>query len=230
MLGELVAVPRPASIEADGPAVLEMSGVRAWPGGDPIDLRFAQGEVVGITGLIGAGKSELVEQVFGVRPIVDGEIRLHGRPFTPKTPSDAVAARIGFVPEERSKQAIIPEWSVTQNITVPYLTRYSRVAGILDANAERSITRSIAKRMSLVYAGPAARIESLSGGNQQKVVVGRWMQAAVDLLDPGRAVPRHRRRCARGHLEGVARDGTIALPSSWSHRSRGDPGGRRSRA
>jgi simple sugar transport system ATP-binding protein len=182
MLGELVAVPRPESVEAVGAVVLELSGIRAWVGGDPIDLRFAQGEVVGITGLIGAGKSEVVEQVFGVRPIIDGEIRLHGRPFAPRAPSDAVAARVGFVPEERSKQAIVPGWSVTQNITLPYLNLYSRIVGILDGQAERSIARSVAKRMSLVYAGPGAPIESLSGGNQQKVVVGRWMQTGVDLL------------------------------------------------
>jgi simple sugar transport system ATP-binding protein len=182
MLGELVAVHRPPSDSHGGDLVLELDGIRAWPDGDPIHLEVRQGEVVGLTGLIGAGKTEVVEQVFGARPLVDGEMRLRGKPFRPSGPNEAVSAGIGMVPEERGKQAIIPAWPVSSNVTLPYLADYAGIAGIVSPGAERAATRAVAQRLSLVYGGPDAPIESLSGGNQQKVAVGRWLHADAELL------------------------------------------------
>ena len=217
MLGELNAAEERSGDRQVGEAVLELAGMRAWPGSDPIHLQLRRGEVVGLTGLIGAGKTEIVEQIFGARPIVDGSMRLRGTPFVPDGPSKAVASGIGMVPEERGKQAIIPGWSVRENITIPFLRRYSGIAGLLSPARERETTEAIGRRMSLVYGGPDAPIDSLSGGNQQKVVVGRWLQVESDLLildEPFRGIDIGTRADISAELRAISSRQAVLVVSS----------------
>jgi simple sugar transport system ATP-binding protein len=184
MLGELttLATERPARVAAGvAGEVLRLSGVVAWRGGPPIDLVAHRGEVLGLTGLIGSGKTELMEQIFAARPLVQGSMTLDGRPFAPKTPADAVAAGVAFVPEDRATLALIPRWSVTHNITLPYLAEYGW-AGFMRAAVERVVADRFVSEMHIRCTGPDAEIASLSGGNQQKVVVARWLQSNSPLL------------------------------------------------
>jgi simple sugar transport system ATP-binding protein len=217
MLGELIAAEDTSGERDLGEAVLEVDGLRAWPGGDQVHLQLRRGEVVGLTGLIGAGKTEIVEQIFGARPIVDGHMRLRGRPFVPHGPSEAVKSGIGMVPEERGRQAIIPDWSVRENVTIPFLRRYSGIAGLLSLRRERDSTEAIGRRMSLVYGGPDAPIDSLSGGNQQKVVVGRWLQVQSDLLildEPFRGIDIGTRADISAELRAISRRQAVLVVSS----------------
>ncbi|MDP8958594.1 MAG: sugar ABC transporter ATP-binding protein [Actinomycetota bacterium] len=165
-------------------AVLELRGVQAREGSKPFDLTLHRGEVVGLTGLVGAGKTELLEQLFGARPLVAGELRLGGRPYQPRHTHHAVRAGVALVPEERGVQAIVPQWSVTRNLTLPYLRRYQRL-GLTSRPAERRAAATVIDELGVRCTGPEAPIESLSGGNQQKVVVARWLQGdcCVLLLD-----------------------------------------------
>ncbi len=185
MLGELDALKarrsrRPPE-SAGGEVVLRADGLSARPDGPRVSFVARRGEVVGLTGLIGAGKTELVEQVFGARPLNGGRLTLRGRPFAPRSPADAVARGIGFVPEDRATLALIPRWSVTRNITLPFLRAYARL-GLMRPAAERSAAGRLAAELAIRCAGLAAPIGSLSGGNQQKVVVARWLQSGSDLL------------------------------------------------
>jgi simple sugar transport system ATP-binding protein len=217
MLGELVALAawtapgdRPTADE-----VLAVRGVPALPGGPAVDLSVSRGEVVGLTGLIGAGKTELLEQVFGARRLAGGELRLLGRPFRPSCPADAVRAGVALVPEDRATLALIPDWNVTRNITLPFLRAYGR-GGLMRRAAERAVASRFVDEMAIRCAGPDAGIASLSGGNQQKVVVARWLQSSSQLLlldEPFRGIDIGSRHVIVQHLR-AQRDRAVLVASS----------------
>jgi simple sugar transport system ATP-binding protein len=186
MLGELTTIASQAARPAETRAgnqdeLLRMSAVPARPGGPPVNLSVRRGEILGVTGLIAAGKTELLEQVFAARPLVGGSMMLYGRPFAPRSPADAVRAGVAFVPEDRATLAIIPGWTVTRNITLPYLRMYAW-AGLMRPAAEREVASKFVSAMRIRCSGAEASIASLSGGNQQKVVVARWLQSNSPLL------------------------------------------------
>jgi simple sugar transport system ATP-binding protein len=170
-----------AAVATEGEVVLQVAGAEAIPGGPRIDLAVRRGEVLGITGLLGSGKTELLEQLAGVRPLVAGAVTIDGVPFLPKHPVDAIAAGVGFVPEDRSRAAEVPGWSIADSLTLPDLARYRR-GPFLSRRAETRAADDVIRRLGVVASGPRAAIESLSGGNRQKVVVGRWIAAGSRLL------------------------------------------------
>ena len=215
MLGELVALEPPADAVVSGEEVLGIDGVPALRGGPAVSLSVARGEVVGLTGLIGAGKTELLEQVFGARPLLGGRLRLRGRPFAPASPADAVKAGVALVPEDRASLALIPDWSVTRNLTLPFMRTYERF-GLMRAGDERAAAIGFIERMDIRAEGPDATITSLSGGNQQKVVVARWLQAGSSLLlldEPFRGIDVGSRRTIVQGLR-AQRDRAILVASS----------------
>jgi simple sugar transport system ATP-binding protein len=176
MLGEQVEQLQHEA-RAGGAAVLEAEGVRAWPSAAPFSLIARTDEVVGMTGLIGSGKTEFLEQLYGARPLVSGSLRLRGEPYRPRDPRAAVAAGVGLVPEERGVQALLPGWSVRAHVSLPRLRGYSH-GGLLSRRDESSAAERVIDAFGVRCDGPAAAIETLSGGNQQKVVVGRWLGGA----------------------------------------------------
>jgi simple sugar transport system ATP-binding protein len=159
--------------------------VRAWPSAAPFSLTARTDEVVGMTGLIGSGKTEFLEQLYGARPLVSGTLRLRGEPYRPRDPRAAVAAGVGLVPEERGVQAVLPGWSVRAHVSLPRLRAHSR-GGLLSRRDESSAAERVIDAFGVRCDGPAAAIETLSGGNQQKVVVGRWLGGAVRGVPGGR--------------------------------------------
>ncbi|ROO85781.1 monosaccharide ABC transporter ATP-binding protein (CUT2 family) [Actinocorallia herbida] len=178
MLGARFA---PAAREAPvvGGPVLEATGIRALPEGTPFDLTVREGEVVGVTGLVGAGKTELLEQLFGARPLLSGVLTLDGRGHLPRDPAAAVDAGVALVAEEREAQAVVPGWSVRAHVGLP---RRAARFGVLSGAAEaRAAVRTIAA-FGVTPADPAADFATLSGGNQQKALVGRWFDGASRLL------------------------------------------------
>jgi len=177
MLGELAGdVARP-SAHPGGRAVVRFSGARVFADSERFDLELRAGEVLGLTGLIGAGKSELLGALFGVRPLAAGRIELDGNEIRPRHPAEAIALGVHLVPEDRAAQALIPGWSVRANATLALVRRFFTRIGL-----ERKRTNELIRDLDVASAGPEAPIESLSGGNQQKVVVGRW------LLKPARVL------------------------------------------
>lgn len=182
MLGELVTrVTTPARTSDSAEPALELDGVRAFRDSTPLNIVVEAGEVLGITGLLGAGKTELLHQIVGAAPLVDGRMCLHGRDLRPRHPSEAIARGIGFVPEDRRTAAEFPEWTIAANITLPSLKRHSRL-GLLRPAAERQTATTAIERLRIVCSGAWAGIRSLSGGNRQKVVVSRWLAAQSRLL------------------------------------------------
>jgi ribose transport system ATP-binding protein len=151
-------------------------------GTGPVSLSLRPGETLGLVGLRGAGHHAIARAIFGDRPITGGEIRLHGKPVAPKDPEQAMAAGIGFIPSKRAEEAMAAGLSVQENLFLnPGLTG-TGPATRLDPGEERARADQVVARYSVRPADPARPIATLSGGNQQKVIVARWLEGGVDLL------------------------------------------------
>jgi simple sugar transport system ATP-binding protein len=190
ILGTALAAPEPRSAVAASPGapttpsaapMLILRGARTRPDRPPLDLVVGAGQIVGLFGLIGAGKTSLFEALFGVRPLAAGHATLDGRPLAATSPREAIDRGVYLVPEDRAAQAVLPEWSIARNLSLPFLRQVGR-RGFLDRGAERRRAVAAIADLGVVAAGPSAPLRSLSGGNQQKVVVGRWLGQTARLL------------------------------------------------
>jgi ribose transport system ATP-binding protein/rhamnose transport system ATP-binding protein len=173
-----------AAARQRGEVVLTVEGLRAPPAVVDISFSVHRGEILGLGGLVGAGRSEAAEAIFGLRPRQGGTIALAGRRIHPRKPADAVAAGIGFVPEDRRAQNIVPDLSVKENLLLAHLGAH-RGFGLGYRRRDAAVARLLA-RLGL----PAERLLdasmlTFSGGMQQKVILARWllMEPAVLILD-----------------------------------------------
>ena len=150
------------------------------------ELNFAlrAGEIVGLAGLVGAGRTEMLRVLFGVEPMLDGEILMRGQPVQLRSPQDAIRAGLALVPEDRKQQGLLLEMAVRENLSLASLRRDQR-QGFLNRRQEHAITTGMIQDLGIRTPGPAQLVQFLSGGNQQKVVVGKWLalQPRVLLLD-----------------------------------------------
>jgi ABC-type sugar transport system ATPase subunit len=195
LIREMVGVEHLASVTADrtGPVlpvpVFTASGLSA-PGLGPISVSVNQGEVLGVAGLMGAGRSRLLHTIFGAIAATDGEMTLGGTRYAPRSPSDAVAAGVALVPEDRKQQSIIAIAPVRWNVTLATLRGLTR-RGFFSPKAEKAKAAEFVKVTGARMASIEQPIGSLSGGNQQRVIFGKWFAAAPKLLlldEPTRGV------------------------------------------
>ncbi|MGO1435864.1 MAG: sugar ABC transporter ATP-binding protein [Canibacter sp.] len=197
MLGHKVAEQSEMFEEARGTDVcLEVTEERLLFDSNPISVSFRAGEVTGIIGLIGAGKTELAKKIFGADRLTTGSMRLEGKPYAPRHPKDAVGHGVFLVPEDRASDSMLPGWSIGGTSTLPFLSRHSS-AGVISLKEERRVGADIIDEYNVVAVSPDQSMDALSGGNQQKVVVGRWQREKpkVMLLDePYRGVDLGARR------------------------------------
>ena len=150
----------------------------------PISLEVRAGEIVGIAGLVGAGRSELLTTLFGVTPAVAGSVAVGGRAATPRSPLEAIAAGLALVPEFRKQQGLVLEMAVRENMSLVALWPESR-AGLIDFARERRLAAEMIPALAIKTPGDRQAVQFLSGGNQQKVVLAKWlaMKPKVLLLD-----------------------------------------------
>ena len=168
-----------------GEMALEVRGVRTMANArHSIDLQVRSGEIVGLAGLVGAGRTELLRAIFGVDPLLGGEIRVAGQAVRVDHPRDAIQAGIGLVPEDRKDQGLVLEMAVRENLSLPSLRR-DQTRGFLNREQEADITEQMIRDLRIKTPGPEQIVQFLSGGNQQKVVLGKWlaMNPKVLLLD-----------------------------------------------
>ncbi len=165
--------PAAAAPVADPPLLAVRGLTRAGEFAD-VDLTVHSGEIVGIAGLVGSGRSELLETVYGARKANAGTVTVNGRRLRPGSVSAAVAHGLGMAPEERKSQALLLDEPIYRNITIAALRRYSRM-GFTNAARERSAAQVMATALALHPADVRRPVRTLSGGNQQKVVLGRWL-------------------------------------------------------
>ena len=156
---------------------------------DDVSFTLHAGEVVGLAGLIGAGRSEIAQSIFGLEPATRGTVWVRGARADIRSARDAVRMRIGFVPEDRKKQGLVLSMCTGENSTLPTLPLFARF-GWIDRSRERGVIHRLFERLR-VRAMPDAITAELSGGNQQKIVMAKWLAADCDILildEPTRGV------------------------------------------
>ncbi|RBM21846.1 ABC transporter [Prauserella sp. PE36] len=196
IVGHEAAPSRPASRVAndDRPVVLEVSDVRRGRALTGATLQLREGELLGIAGLVGSGRTELARAIFGADRIDSGTMRLFGRPYAPRSITDGIRHRIGLVSEERRAEALFLDLSVTSNLYVNTWRKHRvRFTPFTSSRRAERQAAEVSQELGVVLRQGGVRqpIGGLSGGNQQKVVIGRWLQTepAVLLLDePTRGV------------------------------------------
>ncbi len=192
MTGRLVenVFPDAVPVAADAPVLLEVEDLSLDGVFSDVSFSVRAGEIVGLAGLVGSGRSEIIETVYGARPASSGRVLVEGRPLPRGSVSAAVRAGLGLSPEERKSQGLVLGEPIFRNITLSSFARFAR-AGWLDERAERRIAREQITAMELRPDDPDLPAGTLSGGNQQKILLARWMAhgARVLLLDePTRGV------------------------------------------
>ncbi|WP_404827647.1 sugar ABC transporter ATP-binding protein [Streptomyces aureocirculatus] len=170
--------------------VLVVQGLAREGEFEPLDLELRPGEIVGLAGLVGSGRSEILETIYGARKPTRGQVRLEGRVLRPGSVRAAVRAGLGLAPEERKAQGLLMLESVTRNVSVSSMSRFS-YGGWVDRGKELRAAREATRELSLRPDNPAVPVRTLSGGNQQKAVLARWLLRGCRVLlldEPTRGV------------------------------------------
>jgi ribose transport system ATP-binding protein len=197
----------------EGPPVLEATGLRRGRVLDGVDVSVRPGEIVGLAGLLGSGRTETARAVFGADPLDEGTIEVKGSPRRMRSPRDAIHLGLGLCPEDRKTEGIVPDMSVRENLTLALLPRLTR-AGVLDRARQREIVDRFVKDLGVKLANPDQPIRELSGGNQQKVMLARWLCTQPDLLildEPTRGIDVGAKRDIQAIIRRLADEGLGVL-------------------
>ncbi|MBN9052867.1 MAG: sugar ABC transporter ATP-binding protein [Rhizobiales bacterium] len=233
--GDVVAVDNAQLIRAMAGRDVEIGGRRqaTSPGGVALSVRdlaapasaraparvvgvsfdVRAGEIVGLAGIVGAGRSETARMIFGADPIGAGEIRLGGQAFSPASPIEAMRAGIGLVPEDRKGQAILPQRAVVENFALAGV-RTPRYRWVNDRAGEKGLFRGFVERLGIRASSLSAPIATLSGGNQQKVILSRWIARKPKVLvvdEPTRGIDIGAKEDVHTLLRDIAAEGVALL-------------------
>jgi ribose transport system ATP-binding protein len=205
--------PRPDPPPAGRATLLEVHDllVPGAPGGITFNVRC--GEILGFAGLVGAGRTEVAQTIFGVTPARGGSMTLDGRTFAPRRPRDAIDRGVYLAPEDRKRHGLILPMSVAQNTSLPDVGHYNRW-GWLDRRTERRVAQAEVTRMATKTPSLETAVATLSGGNQQKVVLGKWLAMRPRLLildEPTRGIDVGARAEIYRHIAALADQGIAVL-------------------
>jgi ribose transport system ATP-binding protein len=180
---------QPHRVEHDEPA-LEVRDLRYAAAAEPVNVRVQPGEIVGFAGLVGAGRTELARALFGIDPVFGGEVLIHGQATRIHNPVDAVRAGLALVPEDRKLHGLVLPMTLRQNLSLTVAGRLARY-GWRNRAAEKQLAWDKVNELGIRATGIHGRVDHLSGGNQQKVVLGKWLAAEPRVLildEPTRGV------------------------------------------
>ncbi|MGD1888224.1 MAG: sugar ABC transporter ATP-binding protein [Cohaesibacteraceae bacterium] len=168
-------------IPSRGDPVLVLDDVQLSAQAAPMALTVHRNEVVAVTGLLGSGKTKLASVLFGITRPHSGTVMLDGQVYRPSSPEDAIRSGVFLCSKDRASNGVVPDFDIAQNLTLPFLTRHASLS-FLNGGSERRTTNRMIDQLGIVCQSSADEIGTLSGGNQQKVMVGRWMAEASQLL------------------------------------------------
>jgi ABC-type sugar transport system ATPase subunit len=192
MVGRAVEVAvEPPPLSPDAPVRLDVRRLSSPGRFQEVDLQVRAGEIVGLAGLVGAGRSELAQALFGLDPQARGEVRIDGRVAVLRSPRAAQAAGIALVPEDRKRQGLVLSMNVRENLTLPVLERFRAWLGRIGARAERAEAEQARERLSIRAPDVETATSALSGGNQQKILFGKALLGESEILlidEPTRGV------------------------------------------
>jgi rhamnose transport system ATP-binding protein len=164
-----------------GEPVLRAEGLTRRGVFSDVSFEVRRGEIVGLAGFVGSGRTEVARCIFGIDKLDAGTITLEGRPFTPRSPRAALRRGLAYLPEDRLRQGLVQPMSIERNTTMAVLPELSP-AGILQPRRERRLARTFMERLSIKATSPTQVVRSLSGGNQQKVVLSKWLAVEPRVL------------------------------------------------
>jgi rhamnose transport system ATP-binding protein len=181
MVGRLLEQLFPKEHAEIGDVVVKAEGLgrRGVFGGVSFELR--RGEIVGLAGFVGSGRTEIARAIFGIDALDAGHVWIDGTPFKPRSPRAALRRGLAYLPEDRLSQGLIQPMSISTNASLAILPRLSPL-GFLRPAAERTLTRRFMEQLSIKAFGPSQVVRSLSGGNQQKVALSKWLAAEPKIL------------------------------------------------
>jgi ribose transport system ATP-binding protein len=216
IVGHNVELRRPAPVGQSAEPVLEARNLRRAPLVHDVSLRVAPGEILGLAGLMGAGRSETARLIFGAERPEAGEVLLDGRPVKFAGPHEAIKRGIALVPEERRSQGLVLERSVAFNYGLPNLPDLRRLRALpfVSAGREADRAREMVERLSVKTASVRTPVGRLSGGNQQKVLIGRWLVERTKVLildEPSRGVDIGARAEIHAAIARLAAEGMAVL-------------------
>jgi ribose transport system ATP-binding protein len=171
----------PVTARPVGEQLLRVTDLRVTADAPPVSLSVRSGEVVGVAGLVGSGRTETMRAIFGADRPAGGSVEVRGRAVRIAHPRDAVRHGISFLTEDRKAQGLVLDLSIAANISLASIDRVSRL-GLLRHAVENAAARELSSRLHVRATGPHQTVRALSGGNQQKVVLARWLAADTDLL------------------------------------------------
>jgi ribose transport system ATP-binding protein len=171
----------PPATRVPGTELLRVEGVSRGSRLRDVSFTLHRGEILGVAGLLGAGRTELARVIFGADTPEKGRVLLHGEPLKLRGPADAIRAGIGLVPEDRKRQGLVLGCSVAANLSLPQLDRMAQ-AGLVSRARERDLASQWIRELRIKTPSAATPALTLSGGNQQKVVLGKWLAAGADVL------------------------------------------------
>jgi rhamnose transport system ATP-binding protein len=175
MVGREVSTLYPKQEATIGPVVLEIRGLTRRGEFRDVTFKVCQGEILGFAGLVGAGRTEVARAVFGLTQPDAGTILLDGKPVHFRSPADAMRNGIAYVPEDRYQHGLVREFPIASNVTLPIWRSISNRLGIVDARRERAIATGYFQRLDIRATSIQQLVQALSGGNQQKVVIAKWL-------------------------------------------------------
>jgi ribose transport system ATP-binding protein len=164
-----------------GDVVLRVDDLLVAGAPEPVSFQARRGEILGFAGLVGSGRTELMEAVFGARPALGGSMQVEGRAFRPRHPRDAIRHGVYLAPEDRKRHGLVLPMSVAANVSLPGLPTLSRL-GFLDRARERLAAAAEVGRFRVKTPSLDRPVVNLSGGNQQKVVLGKWLALTPRVL------------------------------------------------
>jgi ABC-type sugar transport system ATPase subunit len=198
-----------------GPVLLDVDGLQSLPEVKQMSVQVRAGEIVGLAGLVGSGRTEFAEAVFGLRPTQSGRVRIADRDVTGSSPRARIDAGLAYLPEDRGRNGIFAEVDLSRNVTSAILGRLPRLGGMLiRSGPEQQRARDAVEQMSVRASSMGAAIKTLSGGNQQRALLGRWVSTnptAAILDEPTRGVDVGAKEGIYEIIETLARNGLASL-------------------
>ncbi|RME60306.1 MAG: sugar ABC transporter ATP-binding protein [Caldilineae bacterium] len=214
MVGRAITDMYPPPGESFGPVRLEVRDLHRPPRLQGVSLTLRSGEILGLAGLVGSGRTDLVRAIFGADPVERGEIWVDGQPALVGSPAEAMALGMGFVPEDRKTQGLFLNRNVRQNTIIARLRELSRWGGFINFRQANAEAQRYVEELDIRTPSLEQLVRNLSGGNQQKVIIARWMARAPKILildEPTRGIDVGAKAEIHGLMRRLANEGVAIL-------------------
>lgn len=217
MLGKKLEEQFPHNDTKLGKTIFEVIGLSDTEKLENVSITASEGEIVGIAGLVGAGKTELCKTLFGLSKITEGAILLNGQNIRPKSPYEAVKRGLALVPEERRKEGILVSETVATNLTAANLNKFTSVFSFLNRKSEKQQAVEMINQLGIKTPSTETLVQNLSGGNQQKIAIGKWLITDADVYmfdEPTKGVDVGAKKDIFDLLVGLAKRGKAVIYAS----------------